>query len=223
LIERGMGAGFSACCQGIRREINMAVRPKRRVSRVKQPLKPVTPPSLLERLRQPHTNGDWERFVAMYTPLLRFWARRLGVHDQDAADLLQEVFATLLRNWPTLQVRAGNTFRGWLRMVTRNKWIDMHRRRRLLPQADAAILQELPAPAEDFWEVDFRRYLVKRALDLMQADFQPATWRACWDVVALKRPAAEVALDLGLSIAAVRAACCRVLARLRAELGPMLH
>ena len=177
--------------------------------------------SLLERLRQPKANEAWQRFVDLYTPLLHFWARRLGLQNDDAADLVQEVFRTLLQKLPTLKLRPSGTFRGWLRVVTRHTWLNL-RRRRVLSQVDSAVLDVVPSSAEAFWEVDFRRYLVKRALDVMQADFHPATWKACWEVVAYGRPAAEVAQELGLTVGAVHAARARVLARLREEMGAMM-
>ena len=34
--------------------------------------------SLLERLRRPNAQPDWTRLVALYTPLLRAWARKAG-------------------------------------------------------------------------------------------------------------------------------------------------
>jgi RNA polymerase sigma-70 factor (ECF subfamily) len=55
----------------------------------------------------------------------------------------------------------------------------------------------------------------------MQRDFQPATWRACWETKVCGRPAAVVAAELGLSVAAVHAATSRVLRRLRQELADL--
>ena len=71
-------------------------------------------------------------------------------------------------------------------------------------------------------EEEYRRYLVRRALGLMQAEFEPATWKACWEFVVHDRPAAEVAAELGLSVNAVYLAKSRVLRRLRAELRGLL-
>jgi RNA polymerase sigma-70 factor (ECF subfamily) len=51
-----------------------------------------TSASLLEQLRQAPGQETWERFVKLYTPLLFFWARNLGMREADAADLVQEVF-----------------------------------------------------------------------------------------------------------------------------------
>src|SRR5438445_6391414 len=54
-----------------------------------------TSTSLLGRLRQPGERQAWQRFTELYTPLLYYWARRLGMQPSDAADLVQEVFALL--------------------------------------------------------------------------------------------------------------------------------
>jgi RNA polymerase sigma-70 factor (ECF subfamily) len=47
-----------------------------------------TSSSLLDRLRRPADAEAWARFVELYTPLLYRWARRLGLQDADAADLV---------------------------------------------------------------------------------------------------------------------------------------
>src|SRR4051794_10624721 len=56
-----------------------------------------TPVTLLERLRRPDDPEAWGRFVELYTPLLYAWARKTGLQESDAADLVQEVFTLLLR------------------------------------------------------------------------------------------------------------------------------
>ncbi len=179
-----------------------------------------TPFSLLQRLRQPAPQDAWKRFVDLYTPLLCYWARRLGLKDQDAADLVQEVFAVLVVKLPEFTYDPSKSFRSWLRTVTHNKWREKHRRASLSVGAFADGQDEpaVPDPAEAFWEGEYQQHLTTRALELMQADFKPATWKACWEVVANDRPAAEVAAELGLTVGAVHAARFRVLARLRQEL-----
>ena len=72
--------------------------------------------------------------------------------------------------------------------------------------------------AADFDTLDYRRQLAQRAPVLMQADFAPATWKACLEMVVHDRPASAVAQELGLSVNAVYLAKARVLRRLREEL-----
>jgi RNA polymerase sigma-70 factor (ECF subfamily) len=184
-----------------------------------------TPTSLLERLRQPVEPEAWDRFVSLYTPLIYAWGRHVGLQDQDAADLVQEVFLKLIQVLPTFRYDACKSFRAWLRTVTLNTWRDRRKRRgdRPLP-GDEGVLAELAAPdnPESFWETSYRRHIVNRAMALMQADFQPATWKAFWEQVVLGRPAREVASELGLTPGAAYAAKLRVLNRLRQELQGML-
>ncbi len=177
--------------------------------------------TLLERLRRPDDEQAWARFVELYAPLLFYWARRTGLHETDAADLVQDVLLLLLEKLPTFDYDATKTFRGWLRTVTLNKWRERGRRQKGQPDAATeAILDQLPAPeaSEQFWEVEYRQQLVARALRMMQATFQPQSWNACWQMVVMERPAAEVAANLGISVASAYTAKCRVLKRLREEL-----
>ncbi len=184
-----------------------------------------TPASLLERLRQPADEAAWGRFVELYTPLLFHWARRLGLQQADAADLVQDVFATVVREMPGFTYRPGLRFRGWLWTVTVNRWRADRRRAAARPRevgGAGADRQALPDGAGAVEEAEYRQYLVGRALQLMQAEFQPNTWRACWEYVVGGRPAAEVAAELGISTNAVHLAKSRVLRRLRQELEGLL-
>jgi RNA polymerase sigma-70 factor (ECF subfamily) len=183
-----------------------------------------TSTSLLERLRQPGDQLAWVRFVELYTPLLYYWARSLGLQQSDAADLVQDVFTLLLQKLPHFIYDEHKSFRSWLRALTFNHWRRRQRgagaRREQVgipvpPQADSGELEAL-------WEEEYRRHLVRRALEVMHNEFQPTTWKACWEMVVCNRSAAEVADELGLSAGAVRAAKFRVLCRLRQELKELL-
>jgi len=70
-----------------------------------------TSASLLERLRVAHAENDWRRFVNLYTPLLFFWARRAGLEQHDAGDLVQDVFGVLLCKLPEFRYYRSRSFR----------------------------------------------------------------------------------------------------------------
>ena len=182
--------------------------------------------SLLERLRQPGDQDAWRRFVKLYSPLIYYWARRQGLDTQDAADLAQEVFALLVQKMPEFTYDAQKSFRAWLRTVTQNKLRDMRKRRPPpLPTGGGSAFGDLPDTSDDnaaFELKEHQQQLVRRALRLMQADFQPTTWKACWELVVSERSAAEVAAELGMTEGAVYAAKFRVLARLRDELKGLM-
>jgi RNA polymerase sigma-70 factor (ECF subfamily) len=183
-----------------------------------------TSASLLQRLRQPGQPEAWARFVDLYTPLLVYWARRLGLTPEDTRDFVQDVFTALVEKLPDFTYDRGKSFRGWLRTVALNKWRD-HKRRKAIPRAPGPVpLAELPGPdeAEAFWELEFKQHLTRRALEVMQAEFKPTTWKACWEFVVSSRPAAEVAQELGITENAVYIAKSKVLRRLRQELAGLL-
>lgn len=180
-----------------------------------------TSSSLLKRLRQPAAHEAWSRFVDLYTPLLFFWARRMALQHQDAADLVQEVFTVLVQKLPEFDYDRDKSFRSWLRTVTMNKWREKCRRKDPVQHGS---LGDLPGPAlgDDLWETEYQQQVLRRALEIMQTDFQPSTWKACWELVVAGRPAGEVAAEMGLSENAVYLAKARVLHRLRQELAELL-
>ena len=184
-----------------------------------------TPSSLLERLRQPFEPEAWARFVALYAPLIYGWGRHAGIQEHDVADLVQEVFVTLLQVLPTFTYDRHQSFRRWLRTITLNKWHNLSKKpdRRIqgYPSQDLDAVAG-PNDLEALWEAEYQRHLAGRALAIMRADFQETTWRACWETAVKDRPAAEVAAELGLSVGAVYAAKLRVLDRLRQELHGLL-
>jgi RNA polymerase sigma-70 factor (ECF subfamily) len=187
----------------------------------------MTSASLLQRLKEPDPQPAWERLVDLYTPLIYLWACRMGLQAQDAADLVQEVLLTLVEKLPEFTLDPNKSFRAWLKTVTLNRWRDLRRRRQVaLPGGGGGTpVEELAAPdaATVLFEAEYHQYLVGRAVDLMQTDFQPSTWKACWAVVVEGKPAAAVAAELNLTVEAVYAARSRVLRRLRQELAGLME
>jgi RNA polymerase sigma-70 factor, ECF subfamily len=187
--------------------------------------------SLLERVRADDA-AAWDRLVALYAPLILDWCRRWGLQEPDAADVFQEVFLAVAKHIGDFRRdRPGDTFRGWLRSITRNKVLDHFRRSRrdgagIGGSAALDWLAELPAPLDreeaSVAESQAERSLFYRALDLVRADFEPRTWQAFWKTVVDNRQAADVAAELGMSPGAVRVAKSRVLHRLREELGDLM-
>jgi RNA polymerase sigma-70 factor (ECF subfamily) len=182
--------------------------------------------SLFLRLKEPDPIEAWERLVDLYTPLIYLWACRMGLQTSDASDLVQEVLLTLVEKLPVFSLEPGKSFSAWLKTVTVNRWRDLLRRRQAaLPGSSPIPVEEITASddANALFEWEYRQYLVGRAVHVMQCDFQPSTWKACWAMVVEGTPAAQVARELGLTVAAVYAARSRVLRRLRQELAGMLE
>jgi RNA polymerase sigma-70 factor (ECF subfamily) len=182
-----------------------------------------TPVSLLQRLRQPGDRAAWSQFVRLYTPLLYAWARRAGLSETDAADLLQDVFATLVQELPHFEYQPGKSFRGWMRTILLNRWRTLRRRPTAHPRPPQH-LDGLPRDTDPALpgEAEELRAVVRQALTLIEGDFTPATWMAFREYVLNDRPADEVAGELGISVNAVYLARSRVLRRLREHLAGLI-
>lgn len=178
-----------------------------------------TPVTLLERLRQPGDVVAWERFVHLCTPLLYHWLRGAGLQEADAADLVQDVLTTLVTRMPDFVLSRDGSFHAWLRTVAMNRWRDLVKRKALIqPACDGYADNLVVDPLESFIERDYRGQLALHALRIMKADFNATTYQTVWDLVVEGIPAETVARKHGLTVGAVYAAKCRVLARLRQEL-----
>lgn len=188
-----------------------------------------TSASLLQRLKT-RDSVAWERFVDLYGPLIFYWGRRHALHDDDAADVLQEVLAAVARNIDRFhQAPERGRFRGWLWTITRNKIRDHRRRLERQVNIDkstelAHALESLPEEWSDDASEQSRQEvgsLIRRALELIRDEFQPQTWNAFWRAVIDGQPSRQIAEELDLSENSVRQAKSRVLRRLRAELGDL--
>ncbi len=184
--------------------------------------------SLLERIKADDAEA-WDRLISLYAPMAYRWCRRCDLPEQEIADVLQEVFQSVGTHISSFrQDREGDTFRGWLRTITRHKVLDHFRKLGREPGGaggtDAQIrFAKLPAaqPPNEDDSSDQRadRGVVGRALELIKSEFEDRTWRAFWLTAVEDRVPKEVAIELGMSPGAVRVAKSRVLRRLRDELG----
>jgi RNA polymerase sigma-70 factor (ECF subfamily) len=189
-----------------------------------------TPQSLLERARGRDENA-WQRLVSLYHPLVESWCRRAGIRGADAEDVCQEAFAAAAVGLPSFRRdRPGDTFRGWLRVITRNQ-IHLHfRRAQGAPKAAGGSdalrnLQDLPdalATTADE-ETEEVGTLFRRALDQVRGEFEEQTWRAFWLTAVEGRSPAAVAEEFGISASAIRQSKSRVLRRLKQEMGELLE
>ena len=174
----------------------------------------------------------WERVVRLYAPLVAYWCRQWGVAEQDIGDVLQDVFSAVAGHLDHFRKeRLGDTFRGWLSTIARNKVRDHFRQRAAEPAAAGGTeatrqLQQIPDPAADAELPEVADDLplddlLRKALASIRGEFHERTWQAFWGAVVEGRAAADVAADLDMKPGAVRVAKSRVLLRLRCELGDL--
>lgn len=185
--------------------------------------------TLLQRVRERDAEA-WRRLLHLYVPLVDYWCGQWGVTGADADDVHQEVFQAVAAGLEDFhRDRPGDTFRGWLRGITRHKVLDHLRRRERQPEAQGGtaaqrLMHQVPhdaSPPED--SAHELNALYRRALELVQSEFEDKTWQAFWRVTVDGQSPADVAADLGVSPAAIRKAKSRVLHRLKEEMGDLIQ
>jgi RNA polymerase sigma-70 factor (ECF subfamily) len=184
---------------------------------------PETRASLIARVRDARDGVAWDRFAAIYLPMVRAYCVRRGLQEADAADVTQDVMAAVaraVRNFEYDPRRGG--FRNWLFTATRNQLgaFLRHKARRRDEGSGRtsiqAMLHQQPDDAESAeWDREYRQRLFEWAAKQARAEFEGDTWKSFVMVAVEGKPAAEAAAALGLSPNAVYVAKSRVLARLR--------
>lgn len=187
-------------------------------------LDPSTIPTTLLNKIQVRDQSAWKKLVQLYGTLVYRWCRQGGFQPTDAADLVQEVFLSVLFNVEKFERSdSGHSFRGWLWKLTRSRMADRFRKRFIAPDGLATHLpsdhpEENVESAADVHLPGERARLIARLLRMIEGDFEPVTWQAFWRTTVDGQTAAEVAADLGLKPGTVRQAKFRVFKRLRQEL-----
>jgi len=184
---------------------------------------PITRPSLLVCIRDPHNSLAWSQFVAIYSPLVYRFSRRHGLQETDAADVTQEVFCAVARAIRQFDYdRSKGSFRGWLITVARSKVQDFLGKRQAKNQGIGGtealkLIEQQPADDDEdaFVEREHRKCLFDWAVRQVRCDFQKPTWQAFWQTSVEGKDTKEVADSLGITVGAVYIARSRVLARLK--------
>jgi RNA polymerase sigma-70 factor, ECF subfamily len=191
--------------------------------------------SLLLRLKDGQP-AAWVQLTDLYAPLVYHWCRAMRLAEQDMPDVFQQVFQSVASHIQGFhKERPGDTFRHWLRAITRNKVRDHFRRNNRQAQAaggtDAQIyFSQLAAPQGDpepaveggaHDEEGETRQLLFGALEQIRKQVHSQTWQAFWKVVVEGKTPEEVAEELAMRPGTVRVAKSRVLSRLRLELGEL--
>ena len=186
-----------------------------------------TPVSLLQRIRESASPGDWEQLTQLCTPLLFHWVRRGNISGDEAGDMVQDVLVTLIEQLPRWNYDDRQSFRAWLKTVTLNRCRDYWRKKRpkLLDGTDSEWEQWSTAndPADLFAVDQFNAYVARRSLEIMTARFETQTWQAFMRHAVDGESTATVAQEFGMTEGAVYSAKCRVMQALREELDGILE
>lgn len=182
-----------------------------------------TPVSLLDRLRLRPDEPHWERFVRLFTPLLRRWAGSLGVPAADVEDVLQDAFLILIHELPGFRYDPSKSFRAWLWTAFRHEVLRWRKRQTRPLPITVEHLESLGSPdtVAEATETEYRRVVTNRMLQLVKADYPPQTWQIFRAIAIEGRSGMEIAGHFKVSPNAVYLIRSRVLARLRQEFAEL--
>jgi RNA polymerase sigma-70 factor (ECF subfamily) len=192
---------------------------------------PNTSPSLLVRLRDGQDHAAWTCFAEVYGPAVYGFARKQGLQDADAADLMQEVLRVVAGAIGRLDYDPGKgTFRGWLFTVVRNQLLRFRARQDRAGRGTGRTsvherLREAPSPEEDLaraWELEYERGRFTWAAEQVRGQVKPGTWQAFWLTAVEGRSGEEAAAALRMTVASVYLAKSRVMARLKEQIRQVL-
>ena len=91
----------------------------------------VTRPSLLNRLKAGDDTQGWQDFYRLYGPLIRNFARKAGLTEDETEEVVQETAVSVARNLPgyTYDPKVC-AFKTWLLNLTQWRVTDQLRKRR---------------------------------------------------------------------------------------------
>jgi RNA polymerase sigma factor (sigma-70 family) len=180
--------------------------------------------SLLERLKEWEDHAGWQEFFDTYWGLIYGVARRSGLNDAEAQDVVQETIVAVARNIGDFNYDPGRgSFKSWLLQQTRWRIQGLLRKKQYqcdgqqFPREqalDSSILEQQPAPGdfdlEETWDAEWERNLLHVALQNVRTLVPPRQYQLFSLHVLNDLPARLVAERVGVKLAEVYFAKYRV-------------
>jgi len=187
--------------------------------------------SLLTRLKNWDDHESWQDFFNTYWKLIYGVARKSGLTNSEAQDVVQEVVIHVSRKISDLKYDpALGSFRGWLLNTTRWRINDQFRKRQ--PKArggrdesvdsrQTATIERIADPAgvdlDSVWEKEWQENLVDAAMARVRRKCNPKHYQIFDCYVIKEWPAQKVAEVLNVSCGQVYLAKHRICAMIEKE------
>ena len=180
--------------------------------------------SLLSRLKDWDNQDSWRDFFNTYWRLIYEFARKAGLEDAAAQDVVQETVISVANEMKGFRYDPSvGTFKSWLLQITRRRVADHLRKayraaavNTLSPDDPAiqATLEERPdassAALDEIWDEEWRTHMADAAMERVKRRVRPEQFQM-FEFAVLKRwPVRKVAEALGVTITQVYMARHRV-------------
>src|ERR1700745_3831699 len=187
--------------------------------------------SLVDRLANWDDQKRGQEFFDTYWKLIYSTARKAGLTDSEAQEVVQETIITVAKNIDKLKYDpAIGSFKGWLLQITRWRIADQFRKRepgnaKRPPLSDdhaTATIERVPdsrsIDLDAIWETEWKENLFEAAIARVKKQIEPKQFQIFDCYVRKEWPAQKVAAQLGVNIGQVYLARHRVGALLKREI-----
>jgi RNA polymerase sigma factor (sigma-70 family) len=187
--------------------------------------------SLVERLADWRDHRRWQEFFDTYWKVIYSAARKSGLTDAEAQEVVQETVITVARNIDKLKYDpAIGSFKGWLLQITRWRIADQFRKREpgnaKRPDSDddrlTATVERVPdaqiVDLDQVWEAEWKDNLFEAAIVRVKKKIDPKQFQIFDCYVRKEWPAQKVAERLRVNVGQVYLARHRVGALLKKEI-----
>jgi RNA polymerase sigma factor (sigma-70 family) len=185
--------------------------------------------SLLERLKDMSDKASWDAFYETYHELIFSVARRAGLTESEAREVVQDTLIAVAKKMPGFTYDpAKDSFKGWLLTVVRWRILDQlskrsaesveqHQRCPFGGHAEqdtrTATIDRVPDPAaqlDGVWEEEWEAQVLHAALARIKRQVRPQHYQVYHLHVILGQPVREVARALRVNTAQIYLAKHRV-------------
>jgi RNA polymerase sigma-70 factor (ECF subfamily) len=193
-------------------------------------------------LKDSGDDTSWREFFDTYARLIHGVARKAGLTDAEAQEVVQETVIAVARKMPEFRCdpQAGS-FKGFLLQITSRRITDQFRKRARSAPGTAgsagmagslgsnpdvgdrtSTIDQVPDPArsdlESLWEGEWRAHLLEIAGDRVRQRVDPEQYQMFELHVLRGQPVREVARKLGVTVARVYFAKYRISKLLKSEI-----
>lgn len=169
--------------------------------------------TLLARLKNWDDADSWDDFARTYERLILGVARKSGLTDAEAQDVLQEVLLSVARTIAAFQHdRQRGSFKSWLLNLTRWRITDQFRKRSGLPPLagsgprpadETATIDRVADPAaadlDQAWEQEWQLSVMEAAIERLRRKVKPRHFQI-FDLYNLRHwTPPQVARELGIT------------------------
>jgi RNA polymerase sigma-70 factor (ECF subfamily) len=145
--------------------------------------------SLINRLKDWRDTTSWQDFFDTYWKLIYGVARRAGLNDTEAQDVVQETMVSVVKHMPTFEYDPTiGSFKAWLLTMTRWRIIAQFRKRGPIvhPAGDSdsagtAMVEKAADPSgqtlEALWEAEWENNLLEAAIAKVKRHIEPEKYQ----------------------------------------------